>query len=210
MMTFMKTLSALLRICSPYPHAPLLTSPHPLPSLPLWVEVDTQWAEWIHFNWQVPVALWPGYVQWVIHEGPTWFGFQWGMTLSGANGLSVCVCVFVHTCICSPNPASNEHWQSQISIRWQLACQSLFMDSFGFDCALQWAGVMNNITYGNTLLCFWKWFPNHALNYWKTKHGRQISTRLSEAVIWCQTASESQIEVLVACLNGKGNEKKGY
>lgn len=28
------------------------------------------------FNWQVPDTLWPDYVQWVIHEGPTWFGFQ--------------------------------------------------------------------------------------------------------------------------------------
>lgn len=30
----------------------------------------------IHFNWQVPDTLWPGFVQWVIHEGPTWLGFQ--------------------------------------------------------------------------------------------------------------------------------------
>lgn len=146
---------------SPYGNA-VHSSPSP-PSLPspFRVEVGARWSELIHFNWQVPVALCPGYVQWVMHEGPPWFGFQWEMTLSGANGvsvtsvtLSVCVCVwFAHTCICSPHLTSNGHWQSQMSIRWQLTCQCLFMDSFGFGRALQLAGVTNN---GNTTLCLWK------------------------------------------------------
>lgn len=55
---------------------------------------------------EVAVALWSGYVQWVIHEEPSWFGFQWEMTLLGC----VCVCVSVclcalWTCTCSANPA---------------------------------------------------------------------------------------------------------
>ena len=151
----MKTLSARFLSTS------VLLTPLLLP--PLWVEVGAQWAQWIHFNWQVPVALWPGYVQWLMHEEPTWFGFQWGMTLPGANGVglcaSLCMSVFVHTCICSSNPASDEHWQSQMSIRWQLACQGVFMDSFGFECAPQWTGVMNNITYGNTVALFLEMVP---------------------------------------------------
>lgn len=97
---------------SPSPLILSLPSHSPRPPLLNCVERGAQWAKWIHFNWQVPVALWPRYVQWVMHEGPTWVGFQWGMTLPGANGVCVDECVFVHTCICSSNLTWNEHWQS--------------------------------------------------------------------------------------------------
>ena len=91
-------------LCSPYPPSPSFS--------PFLGSICAQWAEWIHFNWHVAVALWPGYKQWVMHEGPTYCGFQWGMTLSGTN--RVCVCAFV--CIFSLDQTSNERSQSQLSL----------------------------------------------------------------------------------------------
>lgn len=52
----------------------LLIPPPPPFSPPVFFEC-AYGAEWIHFNWHVPVAQWPGYEQHAAHEGPTWFGF---------------------------------------------------------------------------------------------------------------------------------------
>lgn len=82
--------------------------------------------------------------------------------------VGVTTSVLLCTCICSSSPASNERWQSRTSIRWHLACLSLFMDSFGIDCPLQWAGVMNSVTHGTTSgFVSGNYFPNHALYQWK-------------------------------------------